>query len=46
MAMAFRSAEALVEMMVEGREPEWFPRSFRIARAWQSKTEVELDAVA
>ena len=34
MAMAFRSAEALAEMMTTGKEPEWFPRSFRIARAW------------
>ncbi|MCJ1406818.1 hypothetical protein MMC19_000888 [Ptychographa xylographoides] len=35
MAMAFRSAEALVEMMVEGREPEWFPKSLRLGRAWR-----------
>lgn len=34
MAMAFRSAEALVHMMTTGEEPDWFPRSFRAARAW------------
>ncbi|KAL9109982.1 MAG: hypothetical protein Q9227_005505 [Pyrenula ochraceoflavens] len=34
MAMAFRSAEALVEMMTTGKEPEWFPKPFRIQRAW------------
>ena len=34
MAMAFRSAEALVSLMTTGKEPEWFPESFRIARAW------------
>jgi glycine/D-amino acid oxidase-like deaminating enzyme len=38
MAMAYRSAEALVEMMTTGQEPDWFPRSFRIARAWEKKT--------
>ena len=36
MAWAFRSAEALVEMMTEGKEPEWFPQPFRAARAWES----------
>ncbi|KAH8195533.1 hypothetical protein TruAng_010293 [Truncatella angustata] len=34
MAMAFRSAEALVQMITTGREPEWFPKCFRLARAW------------
>jgi glycine/D-amino acid oxidase-like deaminating enzyme len=34
MAMAFRSAEALVTMMTTGKEPDWFPKSFRIGRAW------------
>ena len=34
MAMAFRSAEALVTMMLTGQEPEWFPKTFRIERAW------------
>ena len=37
MAMAFRSAEALVEMMVSGTEPDWFPKSFRIERAWRKE---------
>lgn len=37
MAMAFRSAEALVHMMISGKEPEWFPRAFRIARAWSGE---------
>ena len=34
MAMAFRSAEALVTMMTTGQEPAWFPKTFRIERAW------------
>lgn len=33
--MAFRSAEALVQMMTTGEEPDWFPRSFRIERAFR-----------
>jgi hypothetical protein len=37
MAMAFRSAEALVCMMVGEGEPEWFPKPFRIARAWDEE---------
>jgi glycine/D-amino acid oxidase-like deaminating enzyme len=41
MAMAFRSAEALVDMMAEGREPEWFPKCFRIERAWAKEGRVE-----
>ena len=35
MAMAFRSAEALVTMMTTGKEPDWLPKSFRIGRAWE-----------
>jgi glycine/D-amino acid oxidase-like deaminating enzyme len=35
MALAFRSAEALVRMMTTGKEPDWFPNSFRIGRAWE-----------
>lgn len=38
MAWAFRSAEALVQMMVEGKYPEWFPQSFDINRAWNQTT--------
>jgi glycine/D-amino acid oxidase-like deaminating enzyme len=34
MALAFRSAESLVTMMTTGKEPEWFPKSFSIERAW------------
>jgi glycine/D-amino acid oxidase-like deaminating enzyme len=34
MAMAFRCAEALVSLMTTGREPDWFPASFRMGRAW------------
>jgi glycine/D-amino acid oxidase-like deaminating enzyme len=34
MAMAFRCAEALVEMMTGGGEPEWFSRAFRLERAF------------
>ena len=41
MAMAFRSAEALVSMMMTDKEPDWFPKSFRIRRAWV-KREVSL----
>jgi glycine/D-amino acid oxidase-like deaminating enzyme len=37
MAWGFRSAEALVHMMTEGEEPEWFPKPFRAARAWENK---------
>ena len=37
MAMAYRSAEALVTMMTTGKEPEWFPRSFRLERAWEKQ---------
>lgn len=36
MAWAFRSAEALVEMMTEGEAPGWFPEPFRAERAWKS----------
>lgn len=36
MAWAFRSAEALVEMMVEGEAPEWFPEPFKAERAWEA----------
>jgi glycine/D-amino acid oxidase-like deaminating enzyme len=35
MAWAFRSAEALVELMTTGKEPEWFPKPFRADRAWK-----------
>ncbi|KAI1843171.1 hypothetical protein JX265_009910 [Neoarthrinium moseri] len=38
MAMAFRSAEALVHIITTGTEPEWFPRSFKLARAWSGNT--------
>lgn len=38
MAWAFRSAEALVEMMTEGKEPEWFPQPFRADRAWKTSS--------
>lgn len=34
MAMAFRSAEALVVMMMTGKEPDWFPKPFKLSRAW------------
>ncbi|KAL8341047.1 hypothetical protein RB601_006916 [Gaeumannomyces tritici] len=38
MALAFRCAEALVHMLTEGggEPPEWFPRSMRLARAWEA----------
>ncbi|KAH7094738.1 FAD dependent oxidoreductase-domain-containing protein [Paraphoma chrysanthemicola] len=35
MAWAFRSAEALVQMMEVGEKPEWFPRAFDIERAFE-----------
>jgi glycine/D-amino acid oxidase-like deaminating enzyme len=41
MAMAYRSAVALVAMMTTGQEPDWFPKSFRIGRAW-TKPKVDL----
>ncbi|KAI0130028.1 FAD dependent oxidoreductase superfamily protein [Xylariales sp. AK1849] len=37
MAMAYRSAEALVTMMTTGKEPDWFPKTFRLARAWSKQ---------
>lgn len=37
MAWAYRSAEALVQMMTEGKAPEWFPSPFRAARAWEDR---------
>jgi hypothetical protein len=36
-AMALRSAEALVEIMTTGKEPDWFPKSFRLERAWKQE---------
>ncbi|KAK2606445.1 hypothetical protein QQS21_003138 [Conoideocrella luteorostrata] len=35
MALTFRCAEALVEMMTTGKAPEWLPRAFRAKRAWE-----------
>jgi glycine/D-amino acid oxidase-like deaminating enzyme len=34
MAWGYRSAEALVQMMTQGKAPEWFPKPFRAERAW------------
>ena len=39
MAWAFRSAEALVQMMTEGEAPQWFPKAFDIERAFAGKAE-------
>ncbi|KAK7185859.1 FAD dependent oxidoreductase [Paraphaeosphaeria sporulosa] len=39
MAWAFRSAEALVQMMAEGETPEWLPKRFDINRAWNYTAE-------
>ncbi|KAJ4349410.1 uncharacterized protein N0V89_008025 [Didymosphaeria variabile] len=39
MAWAFRSAEALVQMMAEGETPTWFPKAFDINRAWNYTAE-------
>jgi glycine/D-amino acid oxidase-like deaminating enzyme len=37
MAWAFRSAEALVELMTTGKEPDWFPATaFGVERAWKA----------
>ena len=37
MAWAFRSAEALVELMTTGKEPDWFPSTaFGVERAWKA----------
>lgn len=38
MAMAFRSAEALVDMMTGAGEPEWLPTAFKLERVFQEKT--------
>ncbi|KAH5097290.1 hypothetical protein HBI38_157810 [Parastagonospora nodorum] len=37
MAWAFRSAEALVELMEEGETPMWFPKAFDVKRAFAPK---------
>ncbi|KAK6865896.1 hypothetical protein PG995_002424 [Apiospora arundinis] len=37
MAMAFRCAEALVEMMTAGEAPEWLPEPFRLERVWNKE---------
>ncbi|KAL2209450.1 FAD dependent oxidoreductase [Sarocladium strictum] len=36
MAWSFRSAEALVDLMLDGQTKEWFPEAFRSERAWIS----------
>ena len=43
MAWAYRSAEALVEMMTndDGKAPEWFPKPFNAQRAWDYNPEKE-----
>jgi glycine/D-amino acid oxidase-like deaminating enzyme len=40
MAMAFRSAEALVVQMTTGKRPDWLPKQFYIERAWKHKEPV------
>ncbi|KAF4998050.1 hypothetical protein FDECE_11902 [Fusarium decemcellulare] len=42
MAWAYRSAEALVEMMTTGKTPKWFPDQFRAQRAWEVESNDEL----
>ncbi|OBS19953.1 hypothetical protein FPOA_11677 [Fusarium poae] len=42
MAWAYRSAEALVDMMTTGKTPKWFPEQFRAQRAWEVKGHEEL----
>lgn len=42
MAWAYRSAEALVDMMMTGKTPKWFPEQFRAQRAWEVKGNDEL----
>ncbi|KAF4457228.1 putative oxidoreductase ordL [Fusarium austroafricanum] len=42
MAWAYRSAEALVGMMTEGKAPKWFPEQFKAQRAWEAKAHEEL----
>ncbi|KAF4968987.1 hypothetical protein FSARC_3641 [Fusarium sarcochroum] len=42
MAWAYRSAEALVDMMTTGKTPKWFPDQFRAQRAWEVKKNDEL----
>lgn len=37
MAMAFRCAEALVEMMTTGEAPGWLPEPFRLERVWNKE---------
>ncbi|KAI1058912.1 hypothetical protein LB507_004034 [Fusarium sp. FIESC RH6] len=42
MAWAYRSAEALVDMMTTGKTPKWFPEQFKAQRAWESNGYDEL----
>ncbi|KAF5552080.1 oxidoreductase ordL [Fusarium phyllophilum] len=42
MAWAYRSAEALVGMMTEGKTPKWFPEQFKAQRAWEAQGNDEL----
>ncbi|EWZ33221.1 FAD dependent oxidoreductase-domain-containing protein [Fusarium oxysporum Fo47] len=42
MAWAYRSAEALVDMMTEGKTPKWFPEQFKAQRAWEVQSNEEL----
>ncbi|RBR25169.1 uncharacterized protein FIESC28_02077 [Fusarium coffeatum] len=42
MAWAYRSAEALVDMMTTGKTPKWFPEQFKAQRAWESSGYDEL----
>ncbi|KAK8049014.1 hypothetical protein PG994_010744 [Apiospora phragmitis] len=37
MGLAFRCAEALVEMMTTGEAPEWLPEPFRLERVWNKE---------
>lgn len=42
MAWAYRSAEALVDMMTNGTTPKWFPDQFKAQRAWEVNSKDEL----
>ncbi|KAK0386810.1 hypothetical protein NLU13_6646 [Sarocladium strictum] len=35
MGLAFRGAEALVEMMMTGMTPDWLPEPFKLERVWR-----------
>ncbi|KAG5914661.1 hypothetical protein E4U42_000370 [Claviceps africana] len=44
MALTYRSAEALVQLMTTGHAPAWLPKCFRAERAWEQGEKAALRA--